>query len=182
MILDLFDLKFKCHGLGFVKAEIPKTEFRLHVWDRRFKHGGRESEETHSHRWAMISKILQGRMVNQLWHVVERPEGLYRFWVPGNSNQGGETLTPLDRFADCWTEDRAYSEGESYVMQRGLFHRSFADDGTVTLVHRSNFEGMSMSLIPRDNMSPLHGAAHKIGDDEIFRIVRNRVPTMLMEI
>lgn len=181
MILDLLTLNFKCHGLGFVKAEIPNTEFRLHVWDRKFKHGGRESEETHCHRWAMISKVLQGQMVNQVWHIVERPEGLYRFWVPGNSDHGGETMAPLDRYADCWSEDRTYFKGESYVMQRGLFHRSFADNGTVTLVHRSNFAGMSMSLIPRNNASPLHGAAHKVNNEEILSILSKHIPTMKVD-
>lgn len=35
---------------------------------------------------------------------------------------------------------------------------------------------------PRDNMSPLHGAAHKMSEEEILQIIKEHVPTMMIEI
>jgi hypothetical protein len=145
-------LKWRRHGIGLVQAYVCEGadhEVRVHVWHPRLlREGIRDHGDVHDHRFSFVSTVLVGEITNRIAHVWPQPDnGEWQVNQVAHAriNPTGafvaEPMTvvpgPLVATASIvgldFTDQRVRS-GESYRMQRGVFHSSITHELTVTVI------------------------------------------------
>lgn len=125
-------------GLGFIQIKLDYGP-RVHLYTRRVSQTT-EPEDVHDHRYGFTSTVIQGRLVNELWNVIQDPLG--EFELTQVTCKPGVEGTPeplfncrLERIAKHVVLPGPAYEGR-YKMERDTFHRVAADEGTITLLTR----------------------------------------------
>lgn len=138
------------HPEGFAQIVLdpPVGDWKVHVWSNKLPRVA-DADVVHDHAWNLTSTVLRGTQVNVLY--MEDEEGLY----PGGRNYdlyvaqevrhstaqpgaGGKELVCVGKVRLIERAPLVVPEGESYSMRRQMFHKSMAEPGTATLMHKQN--------------------------------------------
>lgn len=135
VLVNARDHAWTLQGFGMLRLKLSDPALRLHVWDSRFRVPN--VSDVHDHPWSYESCVVAG-VVRQ-----------YSF---EHSNESARSAMPFQRVqivcgaGACQTSQpervwltRTYEEwhaGRAYWERAEDVHRSFPDDGTVTIVRR----------------------------------------------
>lgn len=148
---DVMKDKITLHGLGFIQVQLQGGQ-RLHVWHpdlprrRCFEHSC-----IHDHRFAFTSTVLIGAMVNQVYTLIEGPDGLpdvvgpYISYIHEGPRTacGGRPWVPDGRLFLREMYPETVEAGQSYTMPAYLYHKTEPlGDGRVATIMRKTWEGL----------------------------------------
>ena len=127
-------------GFGMLRCDLAGREYRLHVWDRRYRVD--DVASIHDHPWDLESLVMAGRITNTIFRpeeVVEGTSATFTHWMnviePGDV--GGE-LEPPRRVRLYAANKIDYRRTEVYAQTKDQIHDTEYVTGTVTLVRRTN--------------------------------------------
>lgn len=128
--------EWSIQGLGMLRLYLSET-LRLHVWHSGFAFEPKPSE-LHDHPWHFRSLVVAGRML-QKRYVPDRGGAQYSFYTILCGEGGGPTTVPYAiNLAELDQEE--YLPGQEYSQRAHEIHRSYPQDGTVTIVERTFLE------------------------------------------
>lgn len=134
-------------GFGMLRTYLTR-ELRLHVWDSRF--AVKNVSTIHDHPWHFESSVVAGKIVNTRYSVYPcthtdvqiEAQGLRVPFIkerivcgPGGGLAKNTTMVG----SRVWlipAEPETYEVGGAYEQSAHEVHYTWAEDGTVTLVHR----------------------------------------------
>lgn len=122
-------------GFGFLRLRLNENT-RLHIWDSRLR--VKHVSDIHDHtQWGLTSYIVTGMLLNQRYHVRTTDAiGMLHNMTIINCGVGGGLLpdkaTELVKLYPRALE--SYGPGQAYQQNPDEVHRTFADDGTITLI------------------------------------------------
>ena len=120
-------------GFGFMRLRISER-LRLHVWDSRLRKPGVSDVHDHA-QWSFRSDVVSGQIVNQRYAI--GPIGL-RFKCANIrcGIGGGMSREPTTEVTLAPQRPESYIEAQHYEQEPDEIHRTFALDGTVTLLQQ----------------------------------------------
>lgn len=137
-------------GFGFVRTKIQNVG-RVHVWDSRLRTP--LVSDVHTHPWPLRSTVISGELINQLFGEVfgdgaETTARALRYHrqIIATGEGGGLVGEPKDA-ALLPRPLELYVAGESYAQEPEEIHRTIAQDGTVTLIERSQGPPLEEALV-----------------------------------
>lgn len=125
--------RWTTQGFGFLRYRLNDNT-RLHVWDSRLRVPGVSDIHDHA-QWAFTSRVISGQIINIRY-------GEFHDLKP-TTHQRGEIICGLGggmSFKDSkevrlWpAAPEMYLAGAAYRQEPQEIHRTFAADGTVTLI------------------------------------------------
>jgi hypothetical protein len=122
-------------GFGMVRTKIADVG-RIHIWDSRLRVP--LVSDVHAHPWNFRSTIISGELHNQRFN--EGTQELYAIPYTRQAIATGEGGGLVSDPVDAWLVDSVtefYYSGESYEQSADEIHRSMPQDGTVTLMERT---------------------------------------------
>lgn len=142
-------------GFAQIMLDPPVGDWKLHVWSDRFPRAA-DPDVVHDHVWNLTSTVLRGTQVNIGY--LEDEEQLY----PGGkwydlyvaqevrhsdsqAGAGGKVLVKEGKTRLIENAPLVVEQGESYWFPRKRFHKSLAEPGTATLMHKTG----RLSIQPR---------------------------------
>lgn len=137
------DFKWTVQGMGFMRLHLA-GHCRLHVWDSRLRVPGVSMIHDHL-QWALKSTILSGELVNRVYHEVafpgyrERGEASKKYHVVTIKPGAGcyFKAEPTDTYLlPRMFQDRCIP-GNTYSQAPNVIHETDAQDGTVTIIHKT---------------------------------------------
>lgn len=173
-LLTTEGIELLLHPEGFVQVKgLPSGQ--LHVWHHDLPRYA-DADTLHDHVWDLQSYVLLGEQVNevyayrvndglgdwQLWGVVDLDElcstqtGCVDAVASDRPGLGGTAIAPLgvNVYVTLARRERIPA-GDEYTFGRRLFHRSRAEHGTATLIHKVNrLEGQQPLVAARVGQSP----------------------------
>lgn len=134
------DFKWTVQGLGMLRTNLDPN-VRFQIWDRELK--THNVTLIHTHPWNFTSTIVQGRITNTRYRIMEpyterTVEHVHRGIQcgPGGKLQGKYQLVWLH--AD---DAETYETGSDYSQLANEIHKSEAADGTITVIEKSVASG-----------------------------------------
>lgn len=131
-------------GFGMLRCDVMGREYRLHVWDNRYR--TQHVSTIHDHPWDLESLVLAGQIRNVILaeraahHELRANPHLGTHYgnviEPGPAGAGEVSPPELHRLRTA--SDDTYGPGEGYAQPGKALHDSIARTGTVTLVRRTN--------------------------------------------
>ncbi len=165
---SLRGLSWRHHGVGMLQAELSET-LRVHVhhpslvamsWPRN----------CHDHRFDLVSVVLYGRIYDTRYVVrafehESHSSDVFDVWEINHAKVqvgDGRDLRRAGRVVALPEDvrDAFVPAGQVYGIPRRVFHTTRADELTVTLVHRSNFDDQPARVLSASGV-PESGIAHK---------------------
>lgn len=110
------------HPLDFVCIPVLRSSgFGVcgHIW-----HDGVAAATVHSHSWDLESQVIAGTVTNEIFTVVDDPDGAHEL-LDVTSTEAFDELTPTGHHVDLKTSrSDLHLAGTSYRLRAGVFHRS----------------------------------------------------------
>jgi len=123
------------HSNGFAKISFPRVpgtaaRLRLHLW---LPGDGREPDsDLHNHRWPFASRVLAGRLHQELYRTDPTPAGDFRQYRHEQTGPDrGYRFSYVGRATTELTDDQVIGTGEVYRLPRQAIHRVWADPDRV---------------------------------------------------
>lgn len=164
-------------GFGMLRCDLAGREYRLHVWDRRYRVD--LVSDIHDHPWDLESLVMSGRITNFLYDI--DPHGCRkRHWgvemQPGPLTGNEDTEQPFR--AELHERSRLdYRRTEVYSQEKTELHRTDFVTGTVTLVRRTDRQ------IEPDGSDRAHVYWHENeGNKRVTAAPRAATPEEIMDI
>ncbi|MBY6066860.1 hypothetical protein KUW17_08915 [Leisingera aquaemixtae] len=132
---------------GFYKirlAERPGFSLRLHIW----LPGVHAQENLHSHRWPLVSRVLNGALVSEYWE--DALSGDAEVYSEYHYRDAQQPLVPAGPARVRLETTAAYRQGDAYFLPADRLHRVAADPvlGCSTLMLRfANTRAWSRNLM-----------------------------------
>ncbi len=127
--------EWSLQGMGMLRLHLP-NDWRLHVWDSRFRKPGVSMIHDHL-QWALESTIIAGQLTNRRYRIVldatNAKPYLFATLKPGYGCYFKHEPQPCMLSAEL---PRTYGPGESYSQRPEEIHETDALDGTVTLMRK----------------------------------------------
>lgn len=152
-------------GFGMLRCDIDGRDYRLNVWDRRFR--TMDVATLHDHPWDLESLVLSGAITNVIYeeglpsYALEANPGRrthYRNVIqPGREAAEVEPPTMVELNAISKT---TYRPGEGYSQPAKAIHDTSYVTGTVTLIRRMNRQTEGTSGDRARVYWPKSGPAH----------------------
>jgi hypothetical protein len=120
-------------GFGLLRLYIRRIG-RLHIWDPALRYPG--VTMVHNHSWDLRSTVVSGCLVNRRW--TEQPYG--ERWKRRRIVTGYDCrfVDPVDEDVFLIEEPRdVYHAGDVYSQAAKQIHMTDAEDGTITLMERT---------------------------------------------
>lgn len=119
-------------GFGFMRLRLSPV-LRLHIWNSHLRVPGVSDIHDHA-QWSFTSRILSGQLVNIRFEE-STGEPRYNCGVIHCGIGGGVSAQPPTQ-VDLIPSDRPeiYEAGDTYRQEASEIHRTYAADGTVTLI------------------------------------------------
>lgn len=118
-------------GFGFMRYRVSPN-VRLHIWDSRLRIPNVSDIHDHA-QWSFTSRVMSGQIVN-----IRLEEGSGDRYLRGviKCGVGGGKLPGLPEPCDLHPVQRPeiFGAGEHYHQEADEIHRTYAEDGTVTLI------------------------------------------------
>lgn len=178
-------LEWRHHGIGCLQAyvrEDAEPEVRVHIWHPALVRPGiRESGDIHDHRFDLESTVLVGHLVEETYFEEERfdrehcPEDmvLCDIWDVQNARAAGaaagfdgtcvrarESVRMYLRGLNHWRADQF----SHYKLPRGVFHKTVADELTITICTLREKRGQARILTPA-GVPPVHAFSAIVGEN-----------------
>jgi len=167
-----YDIYF--FGLGFIQVKIDESN-RIH-----FYHSDLPAfvEDPHDHRYDFISKVLKGRLINEVWE-----ERATKYSKPANVNveyvccqQNGEDLEVPDHYPAQVEKVGSFevNVGSSYYIYRDTFHAvrpDFSVGPCVTWVTRTSVDKEHARVLRFNDDDATCPFSKTIEKDELWQIV-----------
>jgi hypothetical protein len=134
------------HGLGMIRLGLGDNR-RMNIWDSRLVSVG--VSQAHTHVWDFKSTVLLGSLTNHIYEEVAHKDVLakaqytqqiyaYNKIEVGCGPEGGG----WGRQSECWLmapwiDPAVYGPGHTYKMKAHEIHSTEFQDGTVTVIERS---------------------------------------------
>lgn len=120
-------------GFGFLRTKIANVG-RIHVWDSSL--AVRHVSTMHTHPWALHSTIISGELINQRFE--EFPHGVLLYQRQTiKTGEGGGLCGEAVPVVLHPKRAETYGRGDWYEQDANEIHRSIPQDGTVTLMERT---------------------------------------------
>lgn len=135
----------RVHGNGFIQLDLDPGR-RLHIWGHPDVRRQVVDTGIHDHRFAFVSRVLVGRVMNVEWGAVDydfAPDNVsvtHKIYAP--EVRDGEDTILRDtghRVAAYPKFTRTVLVGQSYTMEPAEFHETVTDRPSATLM-RKTFE------------------------------------------
>jgi hypothetical protein len=125
------------HPLGFIHLllwERPDgSRLRLHLWPREPFELQQPAWVVHRHPWALKSLVVEGKIRDGRFSVVDEPDGQARIYEAGYVDNES-VLHRTDRSVSCIAESsRLWYSGDAYDVPPDVFHASEAEAPSVTI-------------------------------------------------
>lgn len=121
-------------GFGFARTKIANVG-RIHVWDSRL--AVPLVSTMHTHPWPLRSTIISGELINQRYVEDEsKEEGFPYMRSCIKTGEGGGLAGEPCEVRIGALPPQFHGPGETYEQKPDEIHRTFAQDGTVTLLER----------------------------------------------
>ncbi len=148
------------HGNGFVQLYLSNRD-RLHVFHPDLLPTRVSNARIHDHRWDMFSHVLLGCIQHTTYDISPCPVGKWAVnEAPGASNKDHPLMQlPGFQYALVMTGDHWLVVGSRYKFPKRQFHESAADRLTMTLIHKSDDDGLPARIISRAGETPDHAFA-----------------------
>lgn len=141
----------RVHGNGFIQLDLEKGS-RLHIWGHPALPRQKVDTGIHDHRFGFRSRVIVGRVVNAMWRTVEvDSEPTHKIYVPKPSKTENTTLQDSGEVVRARIyHSETVLAGESYVMHPRMFHETFTDRPSATLMTKTveDHEHMARVLVP----------------------------------
>jgi hypothetical protein len=124
-------LEWTIQGFGFARTKLGSVG-RIHVWDSRL--AVPLVSTMHTHPWPFRSTVVSGELLNVRFAV--RDSGLPYLRSKIKTGEGGGLVGGASSVLLKPEPPEFYALGQSYSQDPGEIHRTFARDGTVTLLER----------------------------------------------
>lgn len=137
-ILDnAHSFKWSVQGFGMLRLYI-RDFGRLHIWDDLLRYPG--VSMVHNHSWDLQSVVVSGHLINTRFQIVKKDHPLGRPYegkrlVTGYNTKDVQSLGTVDLY-QYPLED--YFSGDTYRQVASEIHRTDAENGTITLMHRKD--------------------------------------------
>lgn len=125
-------------GFGFLRLRVSPT-VRLHIWNTRLRVPGVSDIHDHA-QWDFTSRIMSGQIVNLR---LEESQGSARFHRGViQCGVGGGMSAEIPEAVDLLPQGRpeVHERGDHYHQAAAEIHRTYAADGTVTLISQVRHE------------------------------------------
>lgn len=119
-------------GFGFLRLRLDDST-RLHVWDSRLRVPGVSDIHDHA-QWHFESVILSGMLINVRLTIDEA--GAPHHAAVIQCGQGGGMSAAAPDVGLVAEDPELYVPGDRYQQRSEEIHRTFASDGTVTLIRQ----------------------------------------------
>lgn len=174
--LDLNYLKTHCtkihgFGLGFIQIKLGDHE-RVHVYSKKIKITS-SAEEIHNHRYDFTSHVLKGVLVNKLYQVIPDINGSFLL-----VNEACNPLIPkhvdtLKVKEPSLMGEFTSQENMSYFLHKDVFHQVEAEDGTISLVRRSDVVKSMAQVVYPENQTNICPFSHTYSEEELWSFVKD---------
>lgn len=125
-------------GFGFARLRVSPS-VRLHIWHSSLRVPGVSDIHDHA-QWSFSSRIIAGQLVNLRFEESSGEprynRGIIKCGVGGGMS--AEMPTPVDLVPQGRPE--LYEPGMQYFQRAEEIHRTYAADGTVTLIQQQRTE------------------------------------------
>ncbi len=180
-ILEKADLyEWSLQGFGMLRMYL-EPEIRLHIWDSRYQI--ENVSIIHTHPWHFTSTVIAGCVRNveyedneNLWNFeFSNPHELYTQLILTGENAHG--VQPIETCRLAVKSERVFYPGQSYRQFMTIPHQTFFEDGTVTVIERSDRTEQNHAYTYWDRSLGKNGwvsaAPRKATKDEIIDITQN---------
>lgn len=141
-------VEIQVYPIGFLRLPFTKDRlhdgFALHVWKNDLP--WRDSFNLHTHIFNMRSRVLRGAIIDTEWDVVENLKGEYRLTKPYYQD-GRMVLEELGRVNIRPNLPDKHTQDEVYEVPKHQFHSSEVEEGTVTLIEKSEINPNDHPLV-----------------------------------
>ena len=166
-------------GLGFVQVKIDDQR-RVHFYHpdlRAFV------DNPHDHRYNFISKVLRGRLINEIWEEYE-PEipasittDIFAKIGYASCQKDGADIEVPEPYDACidYVGEFSVNEGSSYYISRNSFHKvnpDFSLGPCVTFITRGPVQKDFARVLQLPSYKEDCPFSKEIKDDELWQIVR----------
>lgn len=127
---------YSVQGFGLLRLYIRRIG-RLHVWDSALRYDN--VSMIHNHSWDLRSTIVAGRLLNTRYEVdplVGEPHDGIRMITGYDCRQ----VAAMENVRLLRQPHEIYQPGDVYAQAAHVLHRTDADDGTITLMERTEDE------------------------------------------
>ena len=133
--LTLPQSDFTVQGFGFMRLRVS-PRIRVHVWHSSLRVPNVSDIHDHA-QWAFKSTVMAGQIINVRFSEIYNPGGERYLRGVIHCGQGGgpaqEPPVPTDLIPQ---RPEAYEAGDSYRQEPNEVHRTYAADGTVTVIEQ----------------------------------------------
>jgi hypothetical protein len=120
------------HPLGFVCLPLARDAVNVcvHVWTSGLERARPTTSPIHCHNWDLTSRVLYGRIRNDLVEVEDDPVAPTHRVFEIRSGGGRDHITPTDRLVR-WrrTATTSHRAGDIYELPAGRFHMTAVPSG-----------------------------------------------------
>lgn len=154
-------------GLGFIQIKLGQEE-RVHIYCPEAGLTTQE-EEIHNHRYDFTSKVLKGCLHNKIYQV-QPGTGFVKIKEACNPN------LPKDPYEEVMGAPKLVAEfrttsGESYFLDKDVFHRVQADPGTITYLTRGEVLKEQAEVIHSKGLELTCPFSLKLTEEKLWEIV-----------
>lgn len=126
-------------GFGFLRLRLS-PRLRLHIWNSHLRVPGVSDIHDHA-QWSFTSRILSGQLVNVRFgeaHPLLAPR--YNCGIIHAGIGGGKSAMPPTQVDLTPGTPELYEAGDEYQQLASEIHRTYAADGTVTLISQERHD------------------------------------------
>lgn len=165
--------RWTLQGFGMLRTYLGDAEeWRLHVWDSRFRVPG--VTDVHDHPWDFASRVLAGVLVNRRFNVVPGRPTHWRTSIECGEDAHvvgeAEPVHLLTRSIEVYSA--SHERFRSYRQAADEIHVTESLDGTVSVVRRSFHEDRDhASVFVPDGEEWIDAIPRRASGDEIDEIL-----------
>lgn len=126
-------------GFGMLRCDLMGRDYRLHIWDRRFR--TQDVATLHDHPWDLESLVLSGQITNVIYddlgHKQHDADNTHWRNVIQPGRESAQIQPPM-KVKLTERSREVYRAGQGYAQDAADVHDSIYLTGTVTLARRTN--------------------------------------------
>lgn len=123
--------EWSVQGMGMLRLYIRKVG-RIHIWDSMLRYPG--VSMIHNHSWDLQSTIVCGAISNVRYTFHMDGDKYWRQIIQCGFDT--KVMTPAETILLRASEPEYYGPGKVYNQRADILHRTYADDGTITIMER----------------------------------------------
>lgn len=162
--------KIHAFGLGFIQIKLGEVE-RVHVYTAKVSLTTTE-EEIHNHRYNFTSTILKGTLKNKIYQVEANENGKFMLIDEACNPNVAKSDKKLRVNQPKLITEFNTGIGQSYHIDKDVFHQVEALEGTITLVERGPVVKSMAQIIYPEDISTTCPFSSNLPEEELWKIVK----------